>query len=118
MDARRVLIVEDDAMTRLLLADVLADGGHEVCGVAATEAEAVAAAHRLRPDLIIIDARLGHGSGQAAMRQILSAGFVAHILISGDAPPDAALHPGAVSLRKPFDADALHAAIAKAVQAR
>jgi len=116
MKARRVLIVEDDAMTRLLLADVLADGGHVVCGAAATEAEAVAAARRLKPDLVIIDARLGRGSGPAAMREILRAGYVPHVFISADAPSRDGLHADAVSLRKPFDADALNAAIAQAVE--
>lgn len=116
MEARRVLIVEDDAMTRLLLVDVLAEGGHVVCGAVSTEAEAVAAARRLQPDLVIIDARLGRGSGPAAMREILRLGFVPHVFISADALVSDDLHAAAVSLRKPFDADALTAAIAQAVE--
>ena len=102
-------------MTRLLLADVLAEAGHEVCGVAATQAEAVLAARRLRPDLIVIDAKLGQGSGPAAMREILRGGFVVHVYISGEPLDGARLHPAAVLLRKPFDAAALHGAIAQAV---
>ncbi len=117
MKPRRVLIVEDDAMTRLLLADVLAEAGHVVCAVAATESEAVAAERRARPDLVIIDANLGRGSGAAAMRQILRSGFVAHVYISGESLSVAPLHPAAATLRKPFDADALNRAIAHAVGA-
>jgi DNA-binding NarL/FixJ family response regulator len=43
------------------------------------------AAARYKPDLMIVDAGLGHGSGVAAVEQILRAGPIAHMFISGDA---------------------------------
>lgn len=117
MKPRRVLIVEDDAMTLLLLADVLAEAGHAVCAVAATEAEAVAAERRERPDLMIVDANLGRGGAAAAMKQILRSGFVAHVHISGEALSAGRRHPAAATLRKLFDAGALNRAIAQALGA-
>ncbi len=96
----RVLVVEDDPLIGLLLAELLQDMGHEVSDVAATEAGAVAAASRDRPELMIVDAHLGCGSGVAAVTRILQAGWLPHLFISGSAMESAG--SGAVTLRKPF----------------
>ena len=85
MKALRVLVVEDDALIAILLADLLAGMGHDVCATAATEAEAVSAASRYGPDLMIVDAGLARGSGVSAVEEILRAGPLAHVFISGDA---------------------------------
>jgi len=42
MKALRVLVVEDNATIGMLLGEMRAEMGHHVCGVEATEAEAVA----------------------------------------------------------------------------
>ena len=42
--ALSVLIIEDEIIIGLLLGDLLADMGHEVCAISTTVAEAVAAA--------------------------------------------------------------------------
>jgi DNA-binding response OmpR family regulator len=102
MKALRVLIVEDDALIGLLLSELLAGMGHKVCAIAATEADAVSAAIRNRPDLMIVDAGLGRGSGISAVDEILRAGSLAHVFISGDADMVRAHRPEAVILRKPF----------------
>jgi CheY-like chemotaxis protein len=44
--ALNVLVVEDDAMIGILLAEMLGDMGYNVCAVAATEDDAVADAAR------------------------------------------------------------------------
>src|SRR5437764_14937680 len=61
MKALRVLVIEDDALIAILLAELLASVGHDVCAAAATAAEAVNAATRYAPDLMIVDVRLGPG---------------------------------------------------------
>jgi CheY-like chemotaxis protein len=53
MEALRVLVVEDDALIATLLSQLLAGMGHDVRATAATEAEAVVAASRYKPDLMI-----------------------------------------------------------------
>src|SRR5436853_3517200 len=53
MKALRVLVVEDDALIAMLLTEMLAGMGHDVCATAATEADAVSAATRYDPDLMI-----------------------------------------------------------------
>lgn len=53
-----ILIVEDEAISVLLLKDGLSAEGFEVCATAATGRDAIAAAETRRPDLIIMDVGL------------------------------------------------------------
>jgi two-component system, response regulator PdtaR len=62
-----VLVIEDDTLIAMLLADWLAGMGHDVCATAATEGEAVIAAADHRPDPMIVDVGLGRGSGVSAV---------------------------------------------------
>jgi CheY-like chemotaxis protein len=102
MKALRVLVIEDDALIAMMLSELLAGMGHDVCATAASEAEAVSAATRYNPDLMIVDARLGRGSGVSAVEEILRAGPLAHLFISGDAETVRVRKPDAVVVRKPF----------------
>ena len=112
----RVMVVEDEAMIAMSLADVLEDMGHTVCAIAATEAEAVTAASRCRPDLMIVDAGLREGSGILAVEAILRTGFVPHVFCTGSRLKDRLLHERAAVLQKPFRASdlarAMHQALA------
>ena len=98
----RVLVVEDDAALGMLLAETLEDMGHDVCAIEATEAGAVTAAARYRPDLMTVDVRLRDGSGISAIERILRTGFVPHVFVSGDSLRGQALTPAAVVIHKPF----------------
>jgi two-component system, response regulator PdtaR len=109
MRVLRILVAEDDAMIGSLLADLLSGMGH-TCKIAASEAGAVIDAIRYGPDLMIVDAQLGDGSGIAAVDAILSAGPMPHLFVSGDARRVLALRPDAVVLQKPFrEADLVRA---------
>ncbi len=116
MGALRVLIIEDETLIALLFEEVLAELGHEVCAIERTEAGAIAAAGRCRPELIIADVRLHDGSGIAAVNAILSAGFVPHIFVSGDVLERKRLHPAAGVLQKPFMETQLVEAIERAIE--
>ena len=100
--AMRVLVVEDDAIIGTLLAEMLTGMGHDVCGIEATEADAVSAAARCKPDLMIVDVSLGEGSGVAAIDAIHLAGPVPHVFVSGDMTAARALRPGSIFIRKPY----------------
>ncbi|AMJ59667.1 histidine kinase [Bosea sp. PAMC 26642] len=113
----RVLVIEDEPIIATLLAEVLMELGHVVSGVAATEAEAILAVSRCRPDLMIVDARLRQGSGVAAVSDILKDGFIPHVFVSGDRLTRAALSPDAIVLQKPFQEPDLVRAIARALSA-
>lgn len=62
MERARVFIVEDELPVALDLASVVEDMGHEVCGIAGTESEAVQRAASEDVDLIVADVRLRDGS--------------------------------------------------------
>ncbi|MDR6290737.1 MULTISPECIES: response regulator [Inquilinus] len=115
--ALRILLVEDEAIIAVLLAEVLEGMGYEVCAIEATEEDAVAAALRCRPDLMIVDVRLGDGSGVAAVERILRAGPVPHVFVSGDPSKVQALRPDAVVMQKPFREADLALAIQRALGA-
>lgn len=111
----RVLVIEDEPIIAMLLAEVLTELGHVVSGVAATEAEAILAASRCRPDLMIVDARLRQGSGVAAVSEILKDGFIPHVFVSGERLTETSLSPEAIVLQKPFQEADLVRAIARAL---
>jgi DNA-binding response OmpR family regulator len=117
MKALNVLVVEDDVLIGMLFADVLAAMGHDVCAIEATEADAVAAAARYKPDLMIVDARLRDGSGVSAVEEILRTGWVPHVFVSGETSSVHALRPGSVVIQKPFRDIDLDRAIQRALDA-
>ena len=102
MKALRVLVIEDDALIAMLLSELLVGMGHDVCATAGTEAEAIMAATRYRPDLMIVDAGLGRGSGVSAVEEILRAGPLAHVFVSGDVESVWRRRPDAIVIHKPF----------------
>ena len=67
-----VLIVEDDPLIAISLRMVLEDEGHEVCGVAATEQQAISLGLTYCPDIAVVDVRLAEGSGIEAGRRLLA----------------------------------------------
>src|SRR5690348_6746411 len=69
-----ILIVEDDPLIAISLQMVLEDEGHEICGVAATECEAISLGSTHRPDVAVVDVRLAEGSGIEAGRRFLAGG--------------------------------------------
>ena len=70
-------------MIGLVLAETLGMLGHAVCATEVTEAGAVAAAARHRPDLMIVDVNLAQCSGTAAVQRVTQAGPVPHLFTSG-----------------------------------
>jgi CheY-like chemotaxis protein len=113
--ALRTLVVEDDAMIGLLLAETLESFGHTVCAVESNVANAVAAASYWRPDLMIVDVGLSEASGVAAVKEIVRIKFVPHVFVTGDAVRGTALSPETVLIRKPFRVSDLERAIQEAL---
>ena len=56
--AAKVLIVEDDLLIALGMADVVALAGHQVVGSARTVSEAIEKASTVQPDVAVFDIRL------------------------------------------------------------
>ena len=67
----RLLVVDDHEVVRQGLVSLLdRKEGFQVVAQAGTAAEAVEAAHRFQPDLVVMDVRLPDGSGIEATREI------------------------------------------------
>jgi response regulator of citrate/malate metabolism len=104
-----VLIVDDDFMVaRVHSAFVAALDGFEVVGTAATGAQALAEAGRLRPDLVLLDVYLPDMTGLEVLRRLRAGGSsVDVVVISAARDVDSirsALHGGVLHyLVKPFD---------------
>jgi CheY-like chemotaxis protein len=104
----RILLVEDDALIRVITAEMLGDLGYQV-----VEAEGADAALRLLDgvDLMITDLRLGETDGlalAAAVRTRLPGLPV--IISSGQVPPETGMD-GLLWLSKPYDYAALRAVL-------
>ncbi len=67
----RILIADDHEVVRIGLAALLGrQDGFEVVGEASSGLEAISAAERLRPDVVVLDIRMPNGSGTDACREI------------------------------------------------
>lgn len=102
MKALRILIVEDEAMIAQTLAELLEAMGHYVCAIEATESDAVAAAARCRPEMMIVDLWLAEGNGVSAVEEIGRTGPVPHVFVTVDSKMIQALTRDAVIIRKPY----------------
>ena len=69
----RVLVVDDTDHVRTMLVDMLQLDGFEVCGEAASGNEAVGAAARLDPDVIVMDYKMPSMDGLETSRSIREA---------------------------------------------
>jgi CheY-like chemotaxis protein len=98
----RIVIVEDDGLIAMDLAELLTGMGHDVCAIASNEAKAEAAAAEFHPDLMIVDGALRGGSGVVAMRRILDLGDVAHFYVTGNPWSVLELVPQAIVVTKPY----------------
>ena len=67
----KVLVVEDEALIRLDLAEMLTEEGYVVAGEAADGEQAVELARRLHPDLVIMDIKMPKVDGITAATSIV-----------------------------------------------
>jgi len=110
--ARKLLIVEDDDLTRKFLMAFFGTKGYQV-SVAATAEEALRIAGEISPGLVLTDFQLPGMDGIGMVRSLRNAGHrVPFILISGflsaDIEAEAQEAGVAVILRKPLELAVLH----------
>ena len=109
--AGRVLIADDNPVNALIARRALESAGFTVT-VAATGSEALDAAARMAPELVLMDLRMPVMDGFEAMRRLRAGGFTAPIIaVSAEINPDIerrARDCGASGVAaKPLDAQAL-----------
>jgi CheY-like chemotaxis protein len=116
-----VLIIEDNAIVARHIEQVVAALGHDVTAVARTADEAVAAARRRRPDLVLADVELdGPLSGIDAIEAIRGDARLPAIFVTGfpeRVARDELRTPDSL-VSKPFDEGLLRAAMARALRAQ
>src|ERR1051326_3109253 len=83
MDKLRILVVDDHQIVRRgVVSSIRGERPDwEVCGEASTGREAVAAAERLQPDIVVMDISMPDMNGLEATRQILKADPQRQVLI-------------------------------------
>lgn len=113
-----VLIIEDEPMISLELANIVEEMGHSVAGVATSRNKAVRAADETSPGLILSDIQLANNSsGIDAVEEIMTQHNVPVIFIT--AYPERLLTGEGVEptflLTKPFARDNVKAAIGQAL---
>lgn len=120
MEALRVLIAEDESLTRTLLRARLEKLGHQVVGEAENGLQAVETARTTRPDVIIMDIRMPEMDGIEAARQITGERPCAILFLTGFADEglvEQAGEAGALAyLMKPFRKEDLAPALEVAVR--
>jgi DNA-directed RNA polymerase specialized sigma24 family protein/CheY-like chemotaxis protein len=114
----KVLIIEDEPIISLDLQSIVREMGHTVSAIATTRDEAVRAARRTEPGLVLADIKLADGSsGIDAVRQILSEVQVPIVfitayperLLTGERPEPTFL------VTKPFAPDTVRVAVSQAL---
>lgn len=119
MEAVKVILADDDPLTRLDLKRTLEEQGHRVIGEAEDGRQAVALARSLRPDLVILDIRMPVQNGLDAAQALYRENIAPVILLTGYAEEDMVSRADAAGvlayLRKPFRAEDLPPAIVLAL---
>jgi DNA-binding response OmpR family regulator len=112
VEAPRILIVEDEPLTGLTLAEMLNEEGHRTIGPISSRKEALAMLDRTRPDCVVLDLSLTDGSSVGLGRELRARG-TPFIVFSGYAPDQVASDAlqGAAWVKKPARVDAVAAAL-------
>ena len=117
--APRVVIAEDEALIRLDLAEMLAEEGYDVVGLAEDGEKAIALVEDLRPDLVILDIKMPRLDGLAAAEQVARKRIAPVVILTAFSQRDLverARDAGAMAyLVKPFTKSDLVPAIEMAV---
>jgi len=115
--ARRVLVVEDEYLIRMLLEDMLGELGYEVAAAAGSFAEATDLAAKADFEVAILDVNLD-GKKIFPVADIIAQRGLPFVFVTGygeDSLPDPyRAHP---ALQKPFQAERLNRALASLMAA-
>ena len=115
----RVLIVEDESLVAMNMELTLVEAGFRVVAVVDTEKDAIEAAQRLRPDVVLMDVTLRDGDGIVAAAEIYRMLQLPVIFVTGNTDMRTlnAIKqvPSSGLIRKPFVSDRLAALVHDAV---
>ena len=115
-----VLIADDAAFMRMMIKNILVEGGYEIIGEAADGSEAVERYMELRPDLTTMDITMPSKDGLAALKEIRTADPEACVVMCSAMGQQTmvieSIKAGARDfIVKPFQADRVLEAVQKAL---
>ncbi|HAM35736.1 MAG TPA: two-component system response regulator [Elusimicrobia bacterium] len=114
----RLLVVDDSPVSRILITEMVREGGHEVVAEAEDMAQTLEAYRNQKPDLVTLDLSLAKEDGRAILKALLENDPKAKVLvISGNTQErviaDLITAGAAGFVAKPFDQDDLLRALTR-----
>jgi response regulator NasT len=110
-EARRVVVVEDEALIRMDIVEVLRENGFEVVGEAADGEAAIELTRELQPDLVVMDITMPKMDGLTAAEAIDKERLAPVVMLTAFAQPEfvaRAIEAGAIAyVVKPFTPERL-----------
>lgn len=111
-----VFLAEDEAMIRMMIADMLEELGYSIAAEASNVASALLLARSARFDLAILDVKLD-GEMISPVAGVLKASSVPFFFASGyGSPPLPEAFQGYLTLQKPFQIEGLARAISETLK--
>lgn len=117
--AKRILLVDDANIIKLMLRKILIEGGYEIAGEASTGEEAVKKYTELHPDLVTMDITMNGMGGINALKEIRAIDPNAKVIMCSAMGQKylvmEAVKAGAVNfIMKPFEPDKVLEAVERA----
>jgi two-component system chemotaxis response regulator CheY len=117
---RKILIADDAAFMRMMLKNILLQGGYEIVGEADNGRKAVDKYFELKPDLITLDITMPEMDGVTAAKEILSKDSKANVIMCSAMGQQAivveAISAGAKDfIAKPFQAERVIEAVKRII---
>lgn len=108
----RIVIVDDEPITRLDIRDMLSEAGYDIAGEAADGFEAIEVCKNTKPDVVLMDIQMPILDGLKAGKKIIQAGYANGIVFlsaySDETNTEKAKKLGAIGyLVKPLDEKSL-----------
>ncbi|HNY12271.1 MAG TPA: response regulator [Candidatus Wallbacteria bacterium] len=119
--SKRILVVDDALIMRMMIKDILSVSGYEICGEAVDGFDAIEKYKQLKPDLVTMDIIMPKCSGIEALKEIIKADAKARIIVitaidQREALMDAIKSGAKDFIVKPFDEERVISAISKALK--
>lgn len=110
------LIIEDEILLAFGVQVALEDFGYSTVDIAASVTEAIDAAKKRCPDLIVADHRIVDGTGTAAVQSICADKAIPVVFVTSSEDEVREQLPEAIIVPKPFSLPDLQAAIASGLE--
>jgi chemotaxis response regulator CheB len=103
----RALVIEDEALLAWMIEEILLEQGIAAVDLAWSETQAIAAAGRNCPHVLIADSHINNGNAVSAVRSICAGTDIPVIFVTVDAVSMGGALPPAYVVEKPFVAQTL-----------